>query len=98
MTTQRWTDSMLDTLAGVVASQSGELATLGGIVQNTTNNVVFLIEERRQDRAEFRDLLSVLQLMQQEIQEIRSDIRGLQTENRRILERLEAHFGDGHGG
>jgi hypothetical protein len=31
------------------------------------------------------------------IQEMQSEVRGLQTENRRILERLEAHFADGHG-
>ncbi|KAM3115576.1 hypothetical protein [Phormidesmis sp. 146-33] len=33
-----------------------------------------------------------------EIREIRGEIRGLQTENRRILDRLEQHFSDGHGG
>jgi hypothetical protein len=28
---------------------------------------------------------------------MQAEVRGLQTENRRILERLEAHMGDGHG-
>jgi uncharacterized protein YoxC len=31
------------------------------------------------------------------IQEMQSEVRGLQTENRRILDRLERHMGDGHG-
>jgi uncharacterized protein YoxC len=31
------------------------------------------------------------------IRQMQSDIRGLQTENRRILERLERHLSDGHG-
>lgn len=31
------------------------------------------------------------------IREMQSEVRGLQIENRRILERLEGHFSDGHG-
>jgi hypothetical protein len=34
----------------------------------------------------------------EQVGEMQSAIRGLQTENRRILERLEQHFSDGHGG
>jgi len=31
------------------------------------------------------------------MRQMQSDIRGLQTESRRILERLEQHSSDGHG-
>jgi predicted nucleic acid-binding Zn-ribbon protein len=31
------------------------------------------------------------------IDEMQSEVRGLQTENRRILERLEQHMSNGHG-
>lgn len=70
---------MLDTLASVVSIQAGEITELKGVVQNVSDNLVLLIEEQRLDRAEFRDRMNAMQ----------ADIRGLQTENRRILERLE---------
>jgi hypothetical protein len=79
MTTKRWTDAMLDTLAGVVSVQSGDLATLQGIAENNSATMLMLLEEQRLDRKEFIARMDAMQ----------SEIRGLQTENRRILERLE---------
>ncbi|MBF2025620.1 MAG: hypothetical protein IGS48_02475 [Oscillatoriales cyanobacterium C42_A2020_001] len=50
-------------------------------------------------------LTSNQQLLQQDIQlilhrmdEMQSQVRGLQTENRNILGLLQQHLGDGHGG
>jgi NAD-dependent SIR2 family protein deacetylase len=65
-------------------------------------------ETQNVDRAEFRahveNTFEAITILAQNgdrqlaaIQEIQSEVRGLQTENRRILERLEAHFADGHG-
>lgn len=91
---------MLDTLAGVVAHNSGDIAELKGIVENVSDNLVVLIEEQSRDRSEFRARMEdfrirmeSIQLQMQEVQsqmqEVQLEVRGLQTENRRILERLE---------
>lgn len=66
-------------------------------------------ETQNVDRAEFRahveNTMQAIGILAQTsdrqlalIQEMQSEVRGLQTENRRILERLEAHFANGHGG
>lgn len=68
--------------------QSSDIVELKGIVENFSRNLMFLAQEQQRDREEFRHGFNVLQ----------TDIRGLQTENRRILERLEQHTSDGHGG
>ncbi len=49
-------------------------------------------------RASIADTVSMIGSQADDMHEMQSEIRGLQTENRRILERLEAHFSDGHGG
>ncbi len=65
-------------------------------------------EAQNVDRAEFRahveNTMQAIQILAQTsdrqfalIQEMQSEVRGLQTENRRILERLEAHCSNGHG-
>jgi len=75
--------------------------------------ILFTVARRQEvAQAQVDTLIANQQLMQQDIQllfhrwdeaqarweAMQSDIRGLQTENRRILERLEQHFSDGHGG
>jgi len=65
-------------------------------------------EAQNVDRAEFRahveNTMQAIQILAQTsdrqfalIQEMQSEVRGLQTENRRILERLEGHCSNGHG-
>lgn len=49
-------------------------------------------------RASVEDTVSMIGSLANDMHEMQSEIRGLQTENRRILERLEVHFSDGHGG
>jgi predicted nuclease with TOPRIM domain len=73
---------MLDTLASVAARNSGDISDLRGVVENFALQLNVFVEEGRA----FRDRMSI---MQSEIVDIRTDIRGLQTENRRILEQLE---------
>ncbi len=55
-------------------------------------------------RASINDLINMISTLSQNadrhwttIQEMQSEVRGLQTENRRILERLEGHLDTGHG-
>lgn len=48
-------------------------------------------------RASVADVVGMVGTLAEEMHTMQSEIRGLQTENRRILERLESHFSDGHG-
>jgi uncharacterized coiled-coil DUF342 family protein len=55
-------------------------------------------------RASINDLVNMIGTLGQNadrhwesIQEMQAEVRGLQTENRRILERLEQHMSNGHG-
>ncbi|PSB29925.1 hypothetical protein [Stenomitos frigidus] len=88
-----WTQAMLDTLAGVVSVQAGEITTLKGISDNNTATILMLVEEQRLDRHELRNAIEEQRLDRREfiarMDAMQSEIRGLQTENRRILERLE---------
>lgn len=68
--------------------------------QQTVNAAIQ--EAQNVDRAEFRahveDVLQSVNTLAQTSDRQFNLIQGLQTENRRILERLEAHFSNGHGG
>lgn len=81
---------------------------LQGLQQQREINAA-MTEAQNVDRAEFRahveNSWQAVNLIAQNsdrqlalIQEMQSEVRGLQTENRRILERLEQHFSNGHGG
>ncbi len=48
-------------------------------------------------RESVADTVGMIGSLAQEMHTMQSEIRGLQTENHRILERLEAHCSDGHG-
>ncbi len=48
-------------------------------------------------RASVADVVGMVGTLAEEMHTMQTEIRGLQTENRRILERLESHFSDGHG-
>jgi hypothetical protein len=90
--TERWTDELLDQFA----------ASVEAFAKATETNILGLqrsVEESRQaQRGMFRamDALAVsqVQILQridntlQRIDEVQSEVRGLQTENRRILDHL----------
>jgi ABC-type transporter Mla subunit MlaD len=87
MTTERWTDEMLDRLVGSI------------------NTLVDVSERNTRDISELKSsvdgLLNVAQIHQQsfevvitEIREMQAEVRGLQTENRRILDQLINRNGD----
>ena len=63
--------------------QEATLRQIDELARETLEEVVRLTTEAESDRAVIR--------------EMQAEVRGLQTENRRILERLEQHFSDGHG-
>jgi hypothetical protein len=74
MTTQRWTDDMLDRLVDSI-------------------NVLAGVSER--NNRDIQALLNISQIHQQnielvvtDIREMQAEVRGLQTENRRILDQL----------
>ncbi len=81
MTTERWTDEMLDRLVGTVN-------TLADVAERNTRDISEL-------KSSTEGLLNVAQIHQQnfeivigQIQEMQAEVRGLQTENRRILDQL----------
>jgi light-regulated signal transduction histidine kinase (bacteriophytochrome) len=80
MATERWTDDMLDRLVGTV-------------------NVLAEVSER--NNRDIQALLNISQIHQQnielvvtDIREMQAEVRGLQTENRRILDQFINCNGD----
>lgn len=49
---ERWTDKMLDTLAGVAARNSGDISDLRGVVENFTLQLNVFVEEGRAFRSD----------------------------------------------
>jgi ABC-type transporter Mla subunit MlaD len=74
MTTERWTDEMLDRLVG-------SINTLADVSERNTENINRLSSIAEIHQQNFDAVIG-------EIQEIQNEVRGLQTENRRILDQL----------
>jgi len=100
--TERWTDESLDKLASVVAS----LATTAQSTSNKLDSLIFESQrlfnklgksQSRHDAAIESMSMAIARLTQSEenqwqaIREMQTEVRGLQVENRRILQRV---FGD----
>ena len=87
MTTERWTDNMLDRLVSTVAN-------LAELTEQNTRSI------GRQDENIDRlvnvsnAVITELQRQGDEIREMQAEVRGLQTENRRILDQLINRNGD----
>jgi ABC-type transporter Mla subunit MlaD len=85
MTAERWTDDMLDRLASTTTRILTSVTDLAG--QNTRDisrlsNIVELHQQTLDmQQQNFNAFLS-------EIREMQAEVRGLQTENRRILDQL----------
>jgi ABC-type transporter Mla subunit MlaD len=85
MTTERWTDDMLDRLASTTTRILTSVTDLAE--QNTRDisrlsNIVELHQQTLDmQQQNFNAVLS-------EIREMQAEVRGLQTENRRILDQL----------
>jgi hypothetical protein len=88
MTTERWTDDMLDRLVGSVAS----LAELSDqnirSMSRLETSVESLVNVAQQHQQNFEMIFIELQRQGSDIREMQAEVRGLQTENRRILDQL----------
>jgi chromosome segregation ATPase len=92
MTTERWTDEMLDRLTSSVTSaitrltdltevNTRSIGDLGASVQRLT-----ALSEQHQTNLEL--IATRVDQVVTRIDEMQSEVRGLQTENRRILDQL----------
>jgi methyl-accepting chemotaxis protein len=87
MATERWTDEMLDRLVG-------SISTLAEVSERNTRDTSDL-------KSSVEGLVNIAQMHQQsievvvtEIREMQAEVRGLQTENRRILDQFINRNGD----
>jgi hypothetical protein len=81
MTTERWTDEMLDRLAGSISSLadvSDQNTRAIGRLELSVESLVNVSQA----------IITELQRQGVEIREMQAEVRGLQTENRRILDRM----------
>jgi TolA-binding protein len=81
MTTERWTDDMLDRLVGAVN-------TLANVSEQNTQSISRLEESVESLVNVSHAVITELQRQGVEIREMQAEVRGLQTENRRILDQL----------
>jgi chromosome segregation ATPase len=97
--TERWTDERLDRLAAIVESNTEAITASN---ERLTSNIAELSQiqlrmmqefsEYRRDmiemRADIREIGNTQTQILQRIDETQDEVRGLQTENRRILDHL----------
>ena len=95
MTTERWTDEMLDQLVGSVANiatlteqNTRNISQLEGSVQGLIRVTTYHQESLQQFQRNFDEAIIELRRQGTIIEEMQSEVRGLQTENRRILDQL----------
>jgi ABC-type transporter Mla subunit MlaD len=95
MTTERWTDENLDRLADAVSQNSQDIRSLLTVMNRHQDNFdVMVAQMGRLQEAQGRlreDLISTINLVQGVVGEVRTiadEVRGLQTENRRIMDHL----------
>jgi TolA-binding protein len=81
MTTERWTDEMLDRLVSTVANIADLTEQNTRSILQLDNNVDRLVNVSNA-------VITELQRQGEEIREMQAEVRGLQTENRRILDQL----------
>jgi methyl-accepting chemotaxis protein len=85
MTTERWTDDMLDRFASTMTST---LTNLTDLTEQNTRSIL-RIEQTVERLAEVVEIHQQnMEMVIGRIDEMQSEVRGLQTENRRILDQL----------
>jgi hypothetical protein len=87
MTTERWTDNMLDRLVGTVSN-------LAELSEQNTRSIGRLEISVESLVNVSHAIITELQRQGVEIREMQAEVRGLQTENRRILDQLLNCNGD----
>ncbi len=95
MSTERWTDERLDRLADRIEgllSQAEKhdrlIESNARVIQALANVSVEAREERQQLFQRMEQQQAIMLQQQEEIRKVGEEIRGLQTENRRILDIL----------
>jgi TolA-binding protein len=81
MTTERWADEMLDRLVSTVANIADLTEQNTRSILQLDNNVDRLVNVSNA-------VITELQRQGEEIREMQAEVRGLQTENRHILDQL----------
>jgi methyl-accepting chemotaxis protein len=85
MPTERWTDDMLDRFASTMTST---LTNLTDLTEQNTRSIL-RIEQTVERLAEVVEIHQQnMEMVIGRIDEMQSEVRGLQTENRRILDQL----------
>jgi TolA-binding protein len=87
MTTERWTDEMLDRLVSTVSNIADLTEQNTRSILQLDNNVDRLVNVSNA-------VITELQRQGEEIREMQAEVRGLQTENRCILDQLINRNGD----
>jgi septal ring factor EnvC (AmiA/AmiB activator) len=88
MTTERWTDERLDRLALTVESSAANINELSQTQVRMMQELADYRRDMAEMRADFREMVITQTQVLQRIDENSAEIRGLQTENRRILDRV----------
>jgi hypothetical protein len=80
--------------AKAISANSAEIAVLGAAIEQQRQE----LREQASETVEwFSGVVNQADEDRTLMREMQLEVRGLQIENRRILERLEGHFSDGHG-
>jgi hypothetical protein len=87
MTTERWTDEMLDRLVSTVAN-------IANLTEQNTRSILQLDNNAERLVNVSNAVITELQRQGEEIREMQAEVRGFQTENRRILDQLINRNGD----
>ncbi len=94
-------EAILERIAEQQEQTQQQVSSNARSIEATSNAIAELRQAQEVDRADFRssieDVVGMVGTLATEMHTMQSNILGLQTENRRILERLETHFSDGHG-
>ncbi|MGV0027540.1 hypothetical protein [Phormidesmis priestleyi] len=88
---QEITQSQIDQLTQRQEITQSQIDSQGSVIAELRTTAELLLQVVTQYQQNFEVIAA-------EIRDMTTEIRGLQTENRRILDRLDQHFSDGHGG
>jgi hypothetical protein len=88
MTTERWTDEMLDRLVGSVSNLIDLSEQNTRSMSRLETSVESLVNVAQIHQQNFEVIFTELQRQGADIREMQAEVRGLQTENRRILDQL----------
>jgi hypothetical protein len=88
MSTQRWTDEMLDRLADRVEDLTSTAERHDRLIESNARVIQALANAAVEAREERQQILQLIAQQQERMAQQQEEIRGLQTENRRILDIL----------